>query len=501
MTPKARWNRVGSCFAEGHDKIFEELNTSINRSQKGLLETLGSPAQATVLEEVKNSQGETNRKLAILEDKAELLQRQLHAISEQQGHILASLATITPLAPLLRDSPQQQTQILSMLASLPPMLPLLHSLQAQVKTSQEEGISLNKSIAEGGRSNTLPLPLLYTHTEPCAPVPLSSDTHSRPGQYVNCNFSRPDGMDERQHNPPVQEDFYDRRQSTPGLPSSRTLSSETEHPICLPSHSVRSHVRQPVLSASTSSGPLHNLALSTVSDPENSTLEMPPPLMPPSQNELLRHRKRPRLTSDVDIQNRDTAPHRIRDTVTPARTVSNKTLNVRSQSGTTGAKVINRKNSFRPAIPIVSREHSSTHLGPANISQAPDTFSPLPPTVPDRHLNATPQVFDRMSTSTPRLKRSMTTGRFRFTPDCFPPSTPNFMRRGVPPKMCTPQEVKAKNAVEQFSSRRYLNCDEHASPTGRLPQKQLRNSQQRKLLRDADDDVEIDLDWGDMVSN
>lgn len=53
----------------------EERVFSVNRSQKGLLETLGSPAQATVLEEVKNSQGETNRRLALLEDKAELVQR------------------------------------------------------------------------------------------------------------------------------------------------------------------------------------------------------------------------------------------------------------------------------------------------------------------------------------------------------------------------------------------------------------------------------------------
>jgi len=47
----------------------EERVSSVNRSHKGMLETLGSPAQASVLEEEKISQGETNRKLALLEDK------------------------------------------------------------------------------------------------------------------------------------------------------------------------------------------------------------------------------------------------------------------------------------------------------------------------------------------------------------------------------------------------------------------------------------------------
>ena len=82
---------VNSGFAEGHERVLEELNTTgqcssyicasissislVNRSQKGLLEIIGSPAQAIVLEEVKSSQADTLRKLTLLEDKAELVQR------------------------------------------------------------------------------------------------------------------------------------------------------------------------------------------------------------------------------------------------------------------------------------------------------------------------------------------------------------------------------------------------------------------------------------------
>lgn len=385
--------------------------------------------------------------------------QQLQAISEQQGHILTSLATITPLAPLLKDSPHQQNQILFGLTSLLPLLPLLQSLPARIKASQEEVLgSATNCTAKLRCSLAVSSSQSPGGPEPCTPTPLTSDP--LPGQCVNRRLPKLDAVGEQQQ---VTEDSSGGREQSAPVPS-RTLSSRTL-PSYFADHS-NSHIRQPVTTSdSMSSEPPHKPTADR--DSRNSPLDKPPP---PLDYDFSRNRKRPRL--NAKSQGKDIPLHKTttRGRVASRQTLSNITPHVRTRSGATAAKAPNKNNLSHPVIPTVSHGHSSTYRGPIATSHASDAFSPLQSTDPKRLLDVA-SPFDRIPASTLRSKHVRTTEPSDV--DCFPSSTPPFARRGVPLKICTPPRAEPKIAEEISSSRKYLNRFDEHTPSANLSRKQL----------------------------
>ncbi|KAF8587897.1 hypothetical protein K439DRAFT_744336 [Ramaria rubella] len=464
-------DKVHSCFAEAHDNVLEEMNATINRTQKGLLEVLGEPAQATALADVKATQAQVNERLALLEGRADLVQKQLHVISEQQGHILTSLATITPLAPLLRDSPQQQNQIFSTLVSLLPALHLLQKLPAQVKASQQEILESFIDSIDLDRSASSRSPKLVE--------PLGAISDSPPVLYLKRKLSNSKGVDDQQCSETHVSNNRTEQPVTP-RPSSRTLDSET------PPQRTSALAQQPVvLSECSNAEPLCNPVFSSVPD-HGDLLFRPVPTVFPRDPKPRRIEQSP----VPEIQRTDPRLHSAAETSNP--TSSSDTPTKKKPRLPARATATPRNEIFRtPAFLDESRAPSLIHRAPLSTSSAPTPHAPgafFQPrsTVPGRFLAATSDALDHTPPRAPQPPGNKMNARFFKPTESFPPCAPPSAGHSIQ----ISSEIAISNPV-----------DEHVSSPHLLARKQpvRRNSQQRILLEeDADEDVEIDLDWGAM---
>ncbi|KIJ55230.1 hypothetical protein M422DRAFT_774310 [Sphaerobolus stellatus SS14] len=389
---KRQIDSANANLADANDRTIEELVATVNRSQKGLLDVLGTPAQAGTLEIVKDAQSGIQRKLDLLEDRMGLLQKQLQSVTDQQAQILLALASITPLAALLKDSPQQQTQILTMLSPVSAVLPFLHTLPDELK-------AIHKEIS-----------VIQTHHKTSIASP--QDHSKTPANVAHL------------------------------LPSSRTTTSQTSSPR-LPRSKSSGQPRVSALNLETLQ------SLSSSSDPIQDGSSPPGTKTSAKPDSETSARKRPRLDTSATLR---TSP-----------------LQVEKGRPKTPLK---RNNPF--AIPQVRPAYPKLHHAVSVQSSLSTPNSSIIPTIPNRFFQSSSGKFSAAATPVRTV----------------PPSTRKPLQNIITP-------IGPPSAPTRVPAHPMDNYQARSDPVN------VNSKPQRRILLDenADEDVEIDLDWGDMASS
>ncbi|KAF8517905.1 hypothetical protein BU17DRAFT_91333 [Hysterangium stoloniferum] len=529
---KCEMDKANKNFDTGHEKILEELNATVNRSQRGLLEAIANPAQADVLDGVKSFQIEINRKLELLETRVDYVHKHLQTIVDQQGQILTILASITPLLPLLKDSPQQLTQILSLLLPIPAVL---QAFPDHIKVIQKDAVdSILKSCAYAPErqsayhlQNTCKttlrqgsFPVVNNTSSGCHSSPFVSATYSSVIEEETDSSSRP----LKRPRPNAATRSKD-TSSTANIHAGYKERSPIQDQIQNLTNEKHVEVANTINNDACSA---HNKSLLSPSD-RNVT----PPLIldksvPCGGSETPRHnsdsmRREVVGRSDISSVSMATKLHLLCCLVlmlgvyfeTRPLTTQKISSTPRTRSFRTPALPSSRNQS----LPIdsknagsstrflephaISRNKSMADIGSDSSGSTKRTLEPKPTatsvqlgpqsTKDHSHSRPTQKIFTRANTlqsagpvlgsciSSNSGRDNATGGEADKATDEKAPTKGSWSSFLIP----------SYNKMNMLHSERYLGASSSPSPP-------VSKRQQRILLADADEDVEIDLDWGDM---